>query len=60
VSRFGGLCLRPERGTELPAPERPANKTADFVATELSERLANGPEGSGFWCSISWSQYLVL
>ena len=42
-SRFGRFRLRPEAGTEFLAPEQAAMKTADFLAAELSERLAKGP-----------------
>ena len=44
-SRFGRFRLRPEAGTELLTPEQAARKTADFLAAELSERLAKGPVG---------------
>src|SRR5262249_7049584 len=43
VSRFGRFRLRPEDGTEFLTPEAAAQKTADFLAAELSERLAKGP-----------------
>jgi catalase len=43
VSRFGRFRLRPESGTEFLTPEEAAKKTADFLAAELSERLAKGP-----------------
>jgi catalase len=42
-SRFGRFRLRPEAGIEFLTPEQVANKTADFLAAELSERLAKGP-----------------
>jgi catalase len=42
-SRFGRFHLRPEAGTEFLTPEQAAKKTADFLAAELSERLAKGP-----------------
>jgi catalase len=45
VSRFGRFRLRPESGTEFLTPEQAAEKTADFLAAELSERLAKGPVG---------------
>jgi catalase len=45
VSRFGRFRLRPEGGTEFLTPEQAAEKTADFLAAELSERLAKGPVG---------------
>jgi catalase len=41
-SRFGRFRLRPEAGTEFLTPEQAATKTADFLAAELSERLASG------------------
>ena len=44
-SRFGRFRLRPEAGTEFLTPEQAARKTADFLAAELSERLAKGPAG---------------
>ncbi len=44
-SRFGRFRLRPEAATELLTPEQVARKTADFLAAELSERLAKGPAG---------------
>jgi catalase len=42
-SRFGRFRLRPEAGTEFLTPEQAAGKTADFLAAEMSERLARGP-----------------
>ena len=42
-SRFGRFRLRPEAGSEFLTSEQAARKTADFLAAELSERLANGP-----------------
>jgi catalase len=42
-SRFGRFRLRPEADTEFLTPEQAASKTADFLAAELSERLASGP-----------------
>jgi len=42
-SRFGRFRLRPEAGTELLTPEQAPRKTADFLAAELSQRLAKGP-----------------
>ena len=44
-NRFGRFRLRPEAGTEFLTPEQAAKKTADFLAAELSERLAKGPVG---------------
>jgi catalase len=43
--RFGRFRIRPEAGVELLTPEQAATKTADFLAAELSERLARGPAG---------------
>jgi catalase len=42
-SRFGRFRLLPEAGTEFLTPEQAAKKSADFLAAELSERLARGP-----------------
>jgi catalase len=42
-SRFGRFRIRPEAGTEFLPPEQAAAKPADFLAAELSERLAGGP-----------------
>ena len=42
-SRFGRFRFRPEAGVDLLTPEQAARKTADFLAAELSERLAKGP-----------------
>lgn len=42
-SRFGRFRLRPEAGTEYLSPEQAAKKSANFLAEELSERLAKGP-----------------
>jgi catalase len=42
-SRFGRFCFRPEAGTELLTAEQVSQKTTDFLAAELSERLAKGP-----------------
>jgi catalase len=42
-SRFGRFRIRPEAGTEFLTPEQAATKTTDFLAAELSERLASGP-----------------
>ena len=41
-SRFGRFRFRPEAGTEFLTPEQAAKKTADFLAAELSQRLAKG------------------
>jgi catalase len=42
-SQFGRFRLLPEAGTEYLTPEQAATKTSDFLAVELSERLAGGP-----------------
>jgi catalase len=43
-TRFGRFRLRPDpAGTETLTPEQAAKKPADFLAAELSERLAKGP-----------------
>jgi catalase len=42
-SRFGRFRLRPEAGTEFLTPAQAAAKPTDFLAAELSERLASGP-----------------
>jgi catalase len=44
-SRFGRFRLRPEAGTEFLTAEQAARRTTDFLAAELSERLARGPVG---------------
>ena len=44
-SRFGRFRLRPEAGTEFLTAEQAATKTTDFLAAELSERLARGRVG---------------
>jgi len=41
-SRFGRLRLVPEAGIELLTAEQAAHKTTDFLAAELSQRLAKG------------------
>jgi catalase len=43
ASRFGRFRVQPEAGTEFLSPEQAAAKTTDFLAAELSERLAKGP-----------------
>jgi catalase len=43
VSRFGRFRIQPEAGTEFLSPEQAAGKTPDFLAAEMSERLAKGP-----------------
>jgi catalase len=43
VSRFGRFRLVPEAGTEFLTPEQAAARTTDFLAAELSGRLAAGP-----------------
>jgi catalase len=42
-SRFGRFRIHPEAGTEFLTPEQAAKKPADFLAAEMSERLAKGP-----------------
>ena len=42
-SRFGRFRLLPDAGTEFLTPEQAATKTSDFLAAEMSERLASGP-----------------
>jgi catalase len=42
-SRFGRFRLRPEAGTEFLTAEQAEKTTADFLAAEMSERLARGP-----------------
>jgi len=44
-SRFGRFRFRPDAGTEFLTAEQLARKTADFLAAELSQRLATGPVG---------------
>jgi catalase len=41
--RFGRFRLRPEAGIEVLSSEQAAQKTSDFLAAELSARLAGGP-----------------
>ncbi len=41
-SRFGRFQFHPEAGTEFLSPEQAKEKTADFLAAEMSERLARG------------------
>jgi catalase len=41
-SRFGRFRIRPEAGTAFLTSEQASKKTADFLAAELSERLAKG------------------
>ncbi|QEL17489.1 catalase family peroxidase [Limnoglobus roseus] len=43
ASRFGRFRLTPEAGTAFLTADQAATKTADFLAAELSERLAKGP-----------------
>jgi catalase len=45
ASRVGRFRLRPAAGTEFLTPEQAAGKPADFLAAELSARLAAGPVG---------------
>src|SRR5262245_33768892 len=42
-SRFGRFRFRPEAGTEFVSAEQAAQKTSDFLAAELSDRLSRGP-----------------
>jgi catalase len=42
-SRFGRFRIRPEAGTEFLTPEQAQKKTSDFLAAEMSARLARGP-----------------
>jgi catalase len=42
-SRFGRFRLRPEAGTEFLTPEQAKEKSADFLAAEMSARLARAP-----------------
>jgi catalase len=44
-SRFGRFRLRPDAGTEFLTAEQAARKPADYLAAELSQRLAMGPVG---------------
>ena len=43
AARFGRFRLRPEAGTAFLTAEEAAARTADFLAAEMSERLAAGP-----------------
>jgi catalase len=43
ASRFGRFRLVPDAGTEFLTAEQAAAKTTDFLAAELSRRLAEGP-----------------
>jgi catalase len=43
ASRFGRFRLVPEAGTAFLTLEQAAARTADFLAAELSDRLAKGP-----------------
>jgi catalase len=43
VSRFGRFRLIPKAGTAFLSAEQAAAKTTDFLALEMSERLARGP-----------------
>ncbi len=42
-SRFGRFRILPEAGTEFLTPEQLENKSSDFLAAEMSERLSQGP-----------------
>jgi catalase len=41
-SKFGRFRLVPEAGAEFLTPEQAKNKTTDFLAAEMSERLSKG------------------
>jgi catalase len=43
VSRCGRFRIQPEAGAEFLSPEQAAGKARDFLAAEMSERLARGP-----------------
>ena len=43
VSQFGRFRFAPDAGTEFLSAEQAATKTSDFLAVELSQRLAKGP-----------------
>src|SRR5580765_3603520 len=43
ASRSGRFRLVPDAGTEFLSAEQAATKTSDFLAVELSQRLAKGP-----------------
>src|SRR5205085_3906307 len=43
ASRFGRFRFVPAAGTEFLTPEQAAAKTSDFLAVELSQRLAKEP-----------------
>jgi catalase len=45
TNRFGRFRVLPEGGTAFLTSEQAAEKTSDFLAAELSERLAKGPVG---------------
>lgn len=45
TSRFGRFRLVPDAGTEFLTAAQVEKKTADFLAAELSDRLAKGPVG---------------
>lgn len=44
-AQFGRFRIRPDAESEFLTPEQAAQKTTDFLAAELSERLAAGPIG---------------
>jgi catalase len=44
-SRFGRFRLVPDAGAEFLTPEQASKQKPDFLAAELSERLAKGPVG---------------
>jgi catalase len=43
ASRFGRFRIRPAAGTEFLSDDQAAQKSTDFLAAELSKRLATGP-----------------
>ncbi|QJX00966.1 catalase family peroxidase [Frigoriglobus tundricola] len=45
TTRTGRFRLLPDAGTEFLTPEQAAAKPSDFLAVELSDRLATGPVG---------------
>jgi catalase len=42
-SKFGRFRIQPEAGTEFLTAEQAATRTSDFLAVDLSQRLAKGP-----------------
>ena len=45
ASKFGRFRIVPDAGTEFLTAEQAAKKTSDFLAAEMSQRLAKGPVG---------------